>query len=283
MVVKLAEKWGFCAGVRGAIALAERVLREKGPGKVYSLGPVIHNAQVCEQLERAGLLVVEDVDQIPPGSTVLIRSHGVSPEVLERIRARGLEIDDATCPLVKRAQNVVKTLCEEGYRVVMIGEREHPEVRGIVGYGKDVIIVDSAEEIDNLVPTGARLGIVAQTTHSPGKVGELIGYIASKPFRELKVVNTLCLEVARRQQAAERLCEQVEVMFVLGGLHSANTRKLAEICRSRGVPTYHLESWQQFRPEMVAGRNTAGVTAGASTPDWIVQEFVENLSRFEPQ
>ena len=143
---------------------------------------------------------------------------------MEALQARGLEAVDATCRLVKRAQQVVKQLHEEGYQVVMIGDKDHPEVEGVVAYAPDVIIVDSEDEIDRLIPAAGKIGIVAQTTHAPDKVGRLIGYIAAKPFREIKIVNTLCSEIGRRQQAAIDLCTKVDVMFVLGGLHSANTR-----------------------------------------------------------
>lgn len=277
MEVLLADKRGFCYGVTTAICEAEKAIGSYGQGNVYALGPIIHNKQVCRNLEQAGLRVVDNIEDIPVDGVVLIRSHGVSPDVMEALQARGILVVDATCKLVKRAQQVVRQLHEEGYHVVMIGDKDHPEVRGVVGYAPDVIIVDSAEDIDLLIPQQARLGIVAQTTHAPDKVGELIGYIAARPFREIKVVSTLCMEVGRRQQAAIELCAKVDVMFVLGGLHSANTKELADLCRKQGVTTHHLENWDQFEPEMVAGRTTAGVSAGASTPEWVAQEFVEKL------
>jgi (E)-4-hydroxy-3-methyl-but-2-enyl pyrophosphate reductase len=220
---------------------------------------------------------VQNIQDVPPGGIVLIRSHGVAPEVMDALKTRPVQVIDATCKLVKRAQQLVRQLHEEGYHVVMIGDKDHPEVRAVVAYAPGVIIVDSREDIDRQVREQGKLGIVAQTTHSPDKVGALIGYIASLPFREIKVVSTLCMEVGRRHQAAIDLCAKVDVMFVLGGLHSANTKELAELCRQEGVTTWHLESWNQFDPHMVAGRRVAGVTAGASTPEWVVQEFVAEL------
>lgn len=282
MQVILAEKRGFCYGVTTAICEAEKAIERFGRGNVYALGPIIHNKQVCRKLEEAGLNVVESLEQVPAGGVVLIRSHGVAPEVTEALRERGLESVDATCRLVKRAQQVVHQLHEEGYQVVMIGDKDHPEVEGVVAYAPGVIIVDNEAEIDQFVPPRGRIGIVAQTTHTPDKVGRLIGYIASRPFREIKIVNTLCSETGRRQQAAIDLCAKVDVMFVLGGLHSANTRQLADLCRRKGVPTHHVENWSQFEPSMVAGRKVAGVTAGASTPEWLVQEFVEKLQALNP-
>ncbi|HEY3245220.1 MAG TPA: 4-hydroxy-3-methylbut-2-enyl diphosphate reductase [Phycisphaerae bacterium] len=279
MIVKLARKRGFCFGVEDAIELAEQTLQERGgAGQVVALGPVIHNRQVVDQLERAGLNQSGDLDALAAGTTVLIRSHGVSPETLADVAGRGLNIVDATCVLVKRAQNVVKQLHEEGYQVIMIGDPNHPEVKGVIGYAPGVIVIDQGDDIDaKLPPRREKLGIVAQTTHAPEHVANMIGEIAKRPFRELKIVNTLCLEVIRRQEAALELCQEVDVMIVLGGLHSANTQEMARLCREAGMETYHLETWDQFDPQMVAGKKVVGVTAGASTPEWIISDFVKKL------
>jgi 4-hydroxy-3-methylbut-2-enyl diphosphate reductase len=159
----------------------------------------------------------------------------------------------------------------------MIGDKNHPEVRGVIGYAPNVVVIDKGDDLDAAIPYRDRLGIVAQTTHAPEHVAEMIGEIAKRPFRELKIVNTLCLEVTRRQEAAVALCDEVDVMFVLGGLHSANTQELARLCREKHKPTYHLETFDDFDPSMVEGRQTAGVTAGASTPEWVITDFVKKL------
>ncbi len=282
MQVKLARKRGFCFGVEDAIELAERTVREHDAGRVVALGPVIHNRQVVDQLERAGLNQSGDLEEISSDTTVLIRSHGAPPETFARADERKLDIVDATCVLVKRAQNVVRQLHEEGYQVVMIGDAEHPEVKGVIGYAPNVIVVDSEADLDAKLPRRGKLGVVAQTTHAPEHVAHMIGAIAARPFRELKIVNTLCLEVVRRQEAAVELCSEVDVMFVLGGLHSANTRELARLCKEGGIRTFHLETWEQFEPGMTAGCTVAGITAGASTPEHIITEFAENLRNFDP-
>lgn len=279
MKVLVAQKRGFCFGVEDAIEMAENTVDKKNPGTVYSLGPVIHNNQVVDRLKSDGLCVVDGMDEVDSG-TVLIRSHGVPPGVVDDLKERGLDVVDATCVLVTRAQNIVKQLHEEGYRVVMIGDANHPEVKGVIGYAPNVIVVDCPEDLDKL-PKRGKLGVVAQTTHTPEHVGKMVGLIAARPYRELKVVNTLCLEVVRRQEAAVALCKEVEVMFVLGGLHSANTKELAELCRHQGVPTHHLETWDQFDSEMAEEKEVAGVAAGASTPEWIIQDFVKRLEEFE--
>ena len=277
MDVRLASKLGFCFGVKRAIQAAEESLA-RGES-VSSLGEIIHNRQVVETLAGRGLRVVDDVADAD--GAVLIRSHGEPPEVFAQLRARGVEIVDATCVLVKRAQHIVARLAEEGFRVVVIGQAAHPEVRGILGYAPDVICVDAPADLDRL-PAGGKLGIISQTTHAIEHFGDMVGRIVARGYSEVRVVNTLCDEVRRRQAAAVELARQADVMFVLGGRQSANTRELARLCAAEGVPTHHLENFGDFRPEMAAGHRVAGVTSGASTPQWVVEEFVENLRRFEP-
>ena len=179
--------------------------------------------------------------------------------------------------LVTRAQNVVKKLHEEGYHVVMIGDPHHPEVRGVIGYAPNVTVINEETDLDQALPHRQRLGIVAQTTHSPEHVAEVIAKILKRPYREVRIVNTLCTEVTRRQKAAIALAREVDVMFVLGGLHSANTRELARLCTENGCRTFHLESREQFNQSMVEGCTVAGVTAGASTPESVISEFVQHL------
>lgn len=277
MQVRVATSRGFCFGVEDAIEIAEAAVDRFGAGNVVALGPVIHNKQVVSRLEEAGLNQSGELETIPQEKAVLIRSHGASPETMKRAVDRGLQVVDATCVLVKRAQNVVKQLHEEGYHVVMIGDPDHPEVRGVIGYAPNVTVIDHDSDLEDALPYRERLGIVAQTTHSPEHVADMIAKILKRPYREVKIVNTLCLEVTRRQEAAIALSREVDVMFVLGGMHSANTREMARLCKEQGCETYHIETWDQLEPAMVAEKQVAGVTAGASTPDWVIEEFVRNL------
>ena len=212
----------------------------------------------------------------------MIRSHGAPPETFELARRLNLDLVDATCVLVKRAQQVVRQLHQEDYQVVIIGDKDHAEVRGIVGYAPGVIVVDEHTDLDQALARRTRLGVVAQTTLAPQRVAAIVARICERSFKEIKIVNTLCMEVVRRQEAAVALCRQVEVMFVLGGLHSANAAELARLCREQGVDTHHLETWDQFEPAMVARKKVAGATAGASTPESIVTDFVERLRAYEP-
>lgn len=279
MKVLVAAKCGFCPGVRNAISMAEKTLKQAPENQsVYCLGPIIHNKDEVERLRTAGLHTVDSVDEMDSG-TVLIRSHGVAPSEVNRLREGGFHIVDATCVLVKRLQQIVKQLEAEGYEVVIIGEENHPEVQGVVGCVNDVVVVADQTDLDKL-PRNGRLGIVCQTTQSPEHLGRMLDAIARRSFSELKVVNTLCKEAIKRQESAIELCQQVDVMFVLGGLHSANTRRLAELCKKHNEATFHLQNWDELDKKVLSGKKVAGVTAGASTPDWVIEEFVKHLERF---
>lgn len=276
MKVLVTEKCGFCHGVRNAISVAEKILASEN--EVYSLGPIIHNKDVVDRLAKDGLRTVNDVEEIRSG-TVLIRSHGAAPAQIARLNEKGLNIIDATCILVKRVQHIAGELEKEGYKVVIIGEENHPEVQAVVGCVRDAVVIADESDLYKL-PQNARLGIVCQTTQDPERFGRMLGEMGRGSFSEMKVINTLCREAIKRQESAVKLCKQVDIMFVLGGLESANTRRLAELCTRVNRQTYHLQNWSELDTGVLAGRKTAGVTAGASTPDWIVSEFVRNLEAF---
>ena len=217
MEVIVAQQCGFCHGVRNAINIAEQILTEHK--EVYSLGPIIHNRDMVDKLAKAGLKTVEDADEIKSG-TVLIRSHGASPEQIAGLKAKGFNIADATCVLVKRVQQIAQQLGSEGYKVIIIGDKNHPEIQAVVKCAKDVVVI--AQESDlKAIPKDEKLGVICQTTESPEHCSKMLGAVAKKDFRELKVINTLCKEAIKRQDSAVQLCRQVDVMFVLGGLESA--------------------------------------------------------------
>jgi 4-hydroxy-3-methylbut-2-enyl diphosphate reductase len=277
MKVIVAEKCGFCHGVKNAIRMAEKILAQEN--EVYSLGPIIHNKDVVEQLAQTGLKTVSKVEDIQSG-TVLIRSHGAAPQQLARLREKGINIVDATCVLVKRLQHIAGEFERDGYKVVIFGDGNHPEVQAVVGCAKEAVVIADESDLHKL-PANGRLGIVCQTTESPDHFGRMLGAIGRGSFRELKVVNTLCEEAIKRQQSAVQLCKRVDIMFVLGGLESANTRRLADLCKKENSETFHLQNWNELDKKVLFGKNIGGVTAGASTPEWIIAEFVENLETFD--
>ena len=262
------------------VLVAEKTLtHQKDGNSVYSFGPIIHNSDEVERLAKIGLKTVDEVGQICSG-TVLIRSHGAAPEQITRLREKGLDIVDATCVLVKRVQHIAEELASDGYEVVVIGDENHPEVQAVMGYATNVVVIADESDLHKL-PHNAKLGIVCQTTQSPEHFGRVLGAIGRSGFDELKVMNTLCKEAIKRQESAVQLCMRVDIMFVLGGLKSANTRQLAELCKKYNKQTFHLQNWNELDKNVLFGKNIAGVTAGASTPDWIIAEFVKNLRDFD--
>lgn len=275
MEVFLADKAGFCFGVKRAINTA---FEAAGKGRVYCLGPLIHNPQEVERLLREGVETVDDIAALKPGDSLIIRSHGVPPRVLAQARDMGLIIIDLTCPFVGKAQRDAEALQKEGYQVVVVGEKKHPEVQSILGYaGENAVVVETAEDIESL-KLQARLGVVAQTTQSYSNFSEIVLTLL-RLSKELKVFNTICSSTKERQEAARILASQVDVMLVVGGRNSANTSRLASVCRQEGKSTYHIEVADEIRPEWLEGVKTVGVTAGASTPDWVVDGVLEKLQQ----
>ena len=273
MEVILADKAGFCFGVQRAISTA---FKAAGKGNVYCLGPLIHNPQEVSRLRDAGVKTVEDFSGLRPGDSLIIRSHGVPPAVLASAREKGLTIIDLTCPFVAKAQQHAQSLSREGYRVVVVGEKKHPEVQSILGYaGENSVVVEQPEDIDQLKLQG-RLGVVAQTTQSYGNFSEIVLRLL-RLSNELKVFNTICSSTKERQDATRVLASQVDVMIVVGGRNSANTSRLVSLSREAGKPTYHVEVVEEIRSEWLTGIRTVGVTAGASTPGWVIDAVVERL------
>lgn len=277
MKVIVAKSSGFCPGVRNAINMAEKTLaKEKN---VHSLGEIIHNKDVVQKLAQAGLKIADKVEKIKSG-TVIIRSHGATAAQIKKIEDKGLKIVNATCVLVKRVQKIAKLLYNQGYKVVIIGDKDHPEVQAVIGSAPDISVVGSKADISKLSKY-RKLGVICQTTQSPEHFAGMLAEIAQTDFAELKVINTLCKEAIKRQSCAVELCKKVDIMFILGGLHSANTMKLAELCKKYNKKTFHLQNWKELDKTILFGNNVAGITAGASTPQWVIDDFVENLRRFK--
>ena len=270
MEVILAEHLGFCYGVKRAIEIARQNASTDGTSS--TLGPIIHNPQMVERLRSEGVGTVGSLDEMEDG-LVIIRSHGVGPKVYEEAESRGLELVDATCPHVKKAQLSAKLLSEEGYTVVIVGEKNHPEVKSIFEWaGGDAVVVDSIEEAEAVAPC-VRLGIVAQTTFSGAKFKEIVLHLLDKS-NDVRIVRTICTATDQRQEAAIKLARQVDLMLVIGGKNSANTTRLAQLC-AKECQTYHIETAAELQDEWFDKIKKIGITAGASTPDWIIKEVYQ--------
>jgi small subunit ribosomal protein S1 len=265
----LAEHSGFCFGVERAISLAEKALSSGRKG-VYSLGPIIHNPREIGRLEDIGLNVVSNLDSVDSG-ILIIRSHGAHPNVFKQAREKGLKIVDSTCPFVKRLHEIAGMLGDEGYRVAAAGERDHPEVMALAG----VEVVENAADALK-IKKSKKIGVVSQTTQSAENFREIVSALTRRA-KELRVFNTICSATEKRQASALKLSKKTDIMIVVGGYNSANTRRLREICTAAGAPTKHIESAVELELEELKTARVIGVTAGASTPGWIVEEVMEKL------
>lgn len=285
MKIKKAEMAGFCFGVKRALEITLKAARE-GSG-VYTIGPLIHNPQVIDRLRSEGVNTIEiSIDkssELPKDlRTVIIRTHGIHRELNDYLVSLGVKIIDATCPFVKKAQQYAKLLHEEGYQVLILGDERHPEVVGIKSYaGPDSIVVAEPEEVQRLK---RRVGVVVQTTQPVEKLQRLLSRCVIL-CKELKVYNTICNSTQQRLKETMELAREVELMLVIGGRNSANTTQLAKLCESMGVKTYHIETADELREEWFRDEGgkvrveTVGITAGASTPDWIIEDIIDKLKK----
>ncbi len=269
---------GFCFGVKRAINLASGAVR-RNRDKVYTLGPLIHNPQVVEALKQKGVEVAGKLDDIRKG-TVIIRSHGVHPEVLARIKKAKLKIIDATCPFVRRAQNVAKLLHRQNYQVVVVGEADHPEVKGIVGYAQGKALVFNHRMGNHGLAKFKKLGVVAQTTLNLDFFKKAVDRLLESS-QEIKIHNTICSATASAQSKSLKLAKKVDLMLVVGGHNSANTSRLARLCQEAGTRTYHLETAEELDRRWFRGVKRVGITAGSSTPEWIIQEVVLEVKKIK--
>lgn len=277
MKLYIAKSAGFCFGVKRAMEMALRAAR-KNSGQLYTLGPLIHNPQAVEHLKSLGIKVRNRVEKIP-GGTVIFRSHGVSLGELRRAREKRLHIIDATCPIVKRAQFFANYLHRHGYSLLIVGEAHHPEVEAIKSYLDQGVVVEDVKAVQKLGPW-EKLGIIAQTTQSVGLFKEMIAACLEKA-REVRVFNTICHATMMRQKEALEISKKVNCMIVVGGYNSGNTQRLAGICREIQPRTYHIERAKEIDPRWLAKKEKIGLTAGASTPSWIIKQVEEEIRRLK--
>ena len=285
MEVTVAKSAGFCFGVKRAVDTVYREI-ESGEKPVYTFGPIIHNEQVVEDLENRGVQVIHSEDELEglSGGTVVIRSHGVSRDVCEKIEARGMKIVDATCPFVKKIHRIVDEEGRKGRHVVIIGSADHPEVQGIMGWASGpVTVVHTAEEAESFVPeNGKPISIVAQTTFNYNKFKDLVEILCKKRYDNnvlniLNILNTICNATEERQKEAKAIAGEVDTMLVVGGRHSSNTQKLFEICKKECGNTYYIQTIKDLDLTRLKSTDNVGITAGASTPNNIIEEVSKNV------
>ena len=264
MQIKIAEHSGFCFGVKRAINIANNTLRDSRHKKdIYSLGAIIHNPQVVSALSKKGLRAIKDVSGIKKGE-VIISSHGAPLETIERIKKKKIKVIDATCPFVKYAHDIVRDLKRKGFRIIIIGDKRHPEVKALLSL--------AGRKLNT-----KRIGIISQTTQTKSNYIKGILDTLKNDFNEARVFNTICNDTAHRQRLTSRLLDECDVMMVVGGKNSANTRRLFEICKERVRDSYHIEIPQELKKNWFKGKRCVGVTSGASTPDTMVKKVVERI------
>jgi len=275
MEIFVAQHAGFCFGVERAVKIVKSAAEEYK--NLYTLGPIIHNPQLVNELKTKGVDIAESTEFIKDGATVVLRSHGVEKRERELLEQKNIHIVDATCPYVNKAHSEAVKLSKEGYFVVVFGEKDHPEVKGIASYIEgDYTIVSSQEEAYE-IGFKEKIGLVAQTTQEKS-IFDAIVEILKKKCNDLKISNTICNATTLRQNAAKKVAEMVEVMFVVGGKNSANTRRLYKICKEICDKTFHIETKEEIDKSVLIGVNKVGVTAGASTPKKIIDDVIEYLN-----
>ncbi len=282
MEIIVAKSAGFCFGVNNAVKLVNELLETEKSG-LYTYGPIIHNDQVVEQLSSKGVETIENLDNVISGRHIVIRAHGVIPQIYDNIKSKGLVLKDATCPYVKKIHNLVNEKSKEGYDIIIAGDKSHPEVIGINGWcSNKASVVDSIEDVDMLEIKNDKICVVAQTTLSKQKWEKLIEYIENK-YSRIEKFDTICSATSTRQNEACEISQKVDLMIIIGGKHSSNTQKLYEICKKNCPLTYKVETSGELPPVDIKKIKKIGISAGASTPDWVIEEVIKKMSDLNNQ
>ena len=275
MEIEIAKSYGFCFGVKRAIKIAE-----EHPGS-STLGPLIHNNMEIERLKKDfNVSLATTLDDVKDGRATVIRTHGIPKEDLKRLQAKGGEVIDATCPFVTKPQQIVEEMSKEGYDIVIFGDVNHPEIKGVMSYAEGrVFAVLDVKELEN-ISLKDRVAIVAQTTRKIEEYNKIINYLVPR-HKEVRVFNTICNATFENQDAARELAQRADVMIVIGGRQSSNTKQLFTICKQYCADSYHIESKDELKKEWFQGKKLCGVTAGASTPEWIIEEIIGKIEKFK--
>lgn len=280
MKINLARSAGFCFGVRDAVDMALDTAFNSSEKDVYMLGDIVHNASVVEMIDKAGVKVIKDLSEVE-GGTLLLRAHGTKPEVYDEAKRRGFKIVDATCPMVLEIHEIVKDLEREGYRIIVIGDHGHDEVVGICGQVKYPVVVSNPEEAKKIGRI-RKIGVVVQSTQNIDNVSQIIPHLAVK-CREMKFVNTICGPTIAHQNEIRKMPLQNDVMIIVGSFTSANTCRLTQISKELNPKTYQVETAQDVNAEWFENSVSVGISAGASTPDWIIDEVVAKVADLTAQ
>jgi 4-hydroxy-3-methylbut-2-enyl diphosphate reductase len=272
--VKLAENYGFCFGVKRAIKMAE-----SSPNSV-TLGPLIHNPKEIGRLEKNyNVKVFEEIDKLEDNSSVIIRTHGIPKNDYQKLKTINAKITDATCPYVKKPQQICEQMQSEGYDIVIFGDINHPEVKGVMSYAKNPIVVLTPKELEEY-KLKDKVAVVSQTTKKISDFQDIVNYLILN-YQEIRVFNTICNATFENQDAAKELSKDVDIMIVIGGKNSSNTKQLFNICKTNCEDSYLIESKSDLMKEWFVDKNICGVTAGASTPDWIIEEVIKDIKEYK--
>jgi 4-hydroxy-3-methylbut-2-enyl diphosphate reductase len=285
MDVLLANPRGFCAGVERAIEIVERALESRG-APIYVRHEIVHNKYVVDDLRKKGAVFVEELDEVPRGSTVIFSAHGVSQEIRRDAEARGLKVFDATCPLVTKVHVEVAKMLREGYEIVMIGHRGHPEAEGTMGQSESGMhLVETVEDVAQLrVRDAGRLAYVTQTTLSVDDAAQIVAALRARfPAVRGPKRDDICYATQNRQDAVKFMAPRCDVVIVVGSPNSSNSNRLREVAENMGVEAYMVDSAADLNPEWIAGRPRVGVTAGASAPEVLVNALIERLQELGAQ
>jgi 4-hydroxy-3-methylbut-2-enyl diphosphate reductase len=278
MKIRIARSAGFCFGVQRAMEIALEAAGKEA--NVFMLGDIVHNEFVVEQIKKAGIRVVNSIDEIP-GGVLLLRAHGTVPEVYAEAERRGLRVVDATCPMVLEIHRIVRSLADEGYQVVIIGDHNHDEVRGIAGQVGDALVVSVPADVEAWKRKYPRLGVVVQSTQSMENVQRILPCLL-RYCRELRFINTICKPTTDHQSEICRMPQDNDLMIVVGSYTSANTRRLTELSTAINPRTRQVQSAEELQADWFEGVETVGISAGASTPDILIQEVIAAIQRFRP-
>jgi len=273
MRIELASSYGFCYGVKRAIKIAE-----EHPGS-STYGPLIHNKDEINRLKESyDIGLVNNLEEARGSDSIVIRTHGIPKDELKTLKAEGKKIINATCPYVTTPQQIVERMSQEGYSIVIFGDKNHPEIKGVVSYAedkRDAFIVLEESDLDNL-PLKSKVAIVAQTTRKPEDFLKIVNALILRA-KEVRVFNTICNATFENQDAAAELAKRANIMLVIGGKHSSNTKQLYSICKNYCEDSYLIENEQEIEPSWFENKELCGISAGASTPDWIVQNVVDKI------